>query len=132
MKHVLIIIVSLSFLSCCALIFPPVIGHKAWSNYQDSLVGKKALLLNPTLYSNAGEIIRGRFLIQGKGFTHTSKNKDGDTIQHWDSSEVLSIYSYKEKVGKCLHYLVVDPVTHIIKSWGIDEGGNPESCRLWP
>jgi hypothetical protein len=132
MKHLQIIIASLLFLSGCALIFDPVIGHKAWSNYKDSQVGEKALILDPTRYGNAGELIRGNFLVQGKGFTHTSKNKDGAIIQHWDSSEVLPIFGYQERVGKCLHYLVVDPVTHIIKSWGIDEGGNPESCRFWP
>jgi len=60
------------------------------------------------------------------------KKENGDIVQHWFVSEVTPEYGHKEWVGKCKFYYVVDPKTNIIKSWGIDEGGNPESCRIWP
>ena len=136
MKTLFILIAFLLFLSGCL-----GIGHKGWSDYMDEQMGQKTLILEPTRFENAGELVRGDFMIQGKGLTHITKNKDGDLIQHWDSSEVLPIYANrdpawtsgrKEWVGKCLYYLVVDADANIVKSWGIDNGGNPESCRIWP
>ncbi len=136
MKYFTLLIMISTLLSACG-----AIGHKGWADYMDERVGKKATVLDPTRFGNAGELIRADFLVQGKGFTHITKNENGDIIQHWDSSEVLPIYANrdpswtsgrKEWVGKCHYYLVVDPSTYIVKSWGIDEGGNPESCRVWP
>ena len=133
MKNLINSIFMISILSGCA------VGHGPWVDYRNDQIGTKAFLLDPSRYGDAGEIIRGDFLISGKGFTHITKDESGNIIQHWDISEVLPIYANrdswaagsKDLVGKCLIYYVVDPETHIIKSWGFDQGANPLSCQIW-
>jgi hypothetical protein len=126
-----------SFLSGCA------VGYKPYADFQDKLIGKKAWRIEPYRFENAGELIRADYLVAGEGFTHISINEDGDMVQHWFDTEVLPNYfsedglfgltiGHKEWIGKCKIYLVVDPETYIVKRWGYDEGGNPESCRHWP
>ncbi|REL26689.1 hypothetical protein DXX93_11070 [Thalassotalea euphylliae] len=121
------------FLSGCA------VGYEPWAEFQDKLIGKKAWRMEPHRFENAGELIRADYLVAGEGFTHTSVNENGDIIQHWFDAEVLPNFynknemrGHKEWIGKCKFYLVVDPETYVIKSWGHDEGGNPQSCRHWP
>lgn len=136
MRYLFVAISILPLLSGCL-----GIGHKGWADNMDEKIGQKAVVLDPTRFGNSGELIRADFLVQGKGFTHITQSENGDIIQHWDSSEVLPIYANrdppwtsgrKEWVGKCKYYLVVDPETHIVKVWGIEKDGNPESCRIWP
>jgi hypothetical protein len=107
------------------------IGNAPFSERMDSRIGTKALFIDPSRYGNSGDLIRADYLISGKGFTHISKNKDGDILQHWFYSEVLPTHSKKEWVGKCKIIYVVDPITNIIKAWDYDDGANPESCRDW-
>jgi hypothetical protein len=126
MKKLLVILVFSGMILSCV-----VIGNIPFAKALDSRVGQKASLLDPTRYGDAGDIIRGTFMISGDGFTHITKNENGDIVQHWFYSEVLSNFNRKEWIGKCKVFFVVDPKTNIIKDWGYDEGGNPQSCRHW-
>jgi len=136
MKNILMSFALSFLLSGCA------VGHKPWVEIQNDQIGQKVGVLDPNRFGNAGELIRANFLVAGKGFTHITEDKNGNVIQHWFVSEVLPNYydedgpfglttGVKEWVGKCKYYYVVDPETHVIKGWGIDEGGNPQSCRVW-
>ena len=107
------------------------IGSAPFAASMDSMVGTKALFLDPTRYGDSGDLIRADYLVSGKGFTHVSKNENGDIVQHWFYSEVLPTHGRDDWVGKCKIIYVVDSKTNIIKSWGYDEGTNPESCRHW-
>jgi hypothetical protein len=133
-KQILVIVLLPLFYGCA-------VGNDPWADYKNEYIGKKATVLDPTRFGNAGELIRADFLISGDGFTHVTKNENGDIVQHWFVSEVLpnfvenegSIFQrgHKEWVGKCKYYYIVDSKTNIIKSWGYDKGGNPLSCRVW-
>jgi hypothetical protein len=125
MKNILVIVFFAILLNGCA------IGNAPFAKRMDQQVGAKVSFLDPTRFGNAGDLIRADYLVQGQGFTHITKNKDGDIIQHWFSSEVLPAHGDKKWVGKCKYYYVVNPETNIIKGWGYDEGSNPESCRDW-
>jgi len=127
MKNLILLISIASMISSCA-----VIGNEPFSKGQDSRVGKKAFVLDPTRFGDAGDIIRGNFMVSGDGFTHSTEQENGDIVQHWFLSEVLPSFHRNEWVGKCKIFLVVDPTTNIIKAWGYDKGGNPQSCRYWP
>jgi len=107
-------------------------GHDDYLNFENSMVGKKIPYTEPFKFKSAGKLIRADFLMGGPGLTHITKDKHGNLLYHFSSSEVLPNYHKKEWVGKCMTYYVVDPETYIIKSWGFDEGGNPLSCRTWP
>lgn len=126
MKQIILISISVLISGCLG------IGHKGWSDYMDTKVGRKVEVLDPTRFGDAGDYIRANFLISGEGFTHITMKENGDIVQHWFTSEVTSENGREEWVGKCKFYYVVDSKTNVIKSWGIDEGGNPESCRIWP
>ena len=116
-------------------------GHQDYINFENSTIGKKVNTIKPFKFKDAGEFIRGEFVTYGLGFTHVSKDKNGNLITHWDVSEILPVAALKgnafaapankEWIGKCLTYSIVDPKTHIIKGWGFDKGGNPLSCRTW-
>ena len=106
--------------------------HDDFVRIQNKMIGQEMIYREPFLFENAGKLIRADFVLGGQGLTHITKNKDGDLVYHFSGQEILSNYSMKEWVGKCLIYEVVDPETYIIKSWGFDEGGNPLSCRSWP
>jgi hypothetical protein len=120
---------------CFSLIFILLngcaIGNAPFAERMDYKIGTKVPFLDPTRYGDSGDLIRADYLISGKGFTHISKNENGDIVQHWFYSEVLPIHSMKEWVGKCKVIYVVDHKTNIIKSWDYDKDANPESCRDW-
>ena len=107
------------------------VGYEDFVNRRNNDIGQKTSFIEPFKFKDAGKLRRGDFQITGQGITVT-KNQDGDLVVHWDSSEILPNYYNKKWVGKCLIYEIVDPKTHIIKSWGFDKGGNPLSCRTWP
>jgi hypothetical protein len=120
-------LILFSLLTACA------VGNAPFSKRMDQRVGEKVAVLDPTRYGDAGDLIRADYLVSGEGFTHVTENEEGDIVQHWFYSEVLpSFTGEKEWVGKCKVYLVVDPEKNIIKNWGYDKGGNPQSCRDWP
>ena len=127
---------SYFFKACCIslllLLGCSAPGHDDYVNYENSMVGTKVAYTEPYRFEMAGKLIRADFLIGGPGFTHITKDNQGNLIYHYSSEEVLPTYPKKEWVGKCMTYYVVDPDTLIIKSWGFDEGGNPLSCRTWP
>jgi len=116
-------------------------GHQDFINLINTSIGKKAHTIKPSKDKAAGEFMVGEFVINGLGFTHVSKDKNGNVIVHSDVSEILPVAALKgnafaapankEWIGKCLIYSIVDPKTHIIKGWGFDKGGNPLSCRTW-
>lgn len=106
-------------------------GHQHFKDSRNDRIGKKVWFTEPFRFENAGKFVRGKIVISGQGFTHITKDNNGNLIYHWDLEEILPHYK-KEWVGKCLIYYVVDPKTHIIKDWGFDKGGNPFSCRTWP
>jgi len=108
------------------------VGHQDFINYKNNIVGKKIMPSESYKYKNVGKLIRGDFLVGGQGLIHITKNKNGDFIYHIESDEVLPNFDKKEWVGKCKLYYIVDPKTKVIKSWGFDKGGNPQSCRTWP
>ena len=119
---------------CCVLFIMLngcVIGNVPFEWNLDSMVGTTARIVAPTSNEDSGDLIRSDYLISGKGFTHISKNENGDIVQHWFYSEVLPTHSRKDWVGKCKIIYVVDSKTYIIKSWDYDKGANPESCRHW-
>jgi len=117
------------------------VGYQGFVDSKNVLIGNRIHYSVPKEWSISGRLIRGNFLLAGKGFTHITKNKKGDLIYHIDESEILPIFynqnkskifrTSKEWVGKCKIYYLVDPKTYIIKSWGFDKGGNPLSCRTW-
>ena len=96
------------------------------------MIGLEASRIKPFTFKDTGKFERADYSIIGKGVTHTTKDKEGNLIVHWDLNEILPNFGYKKFVGKCLIYEIVDPNTHIIKGWGFDKGGNPQSCRVWP
>ena len=109
------------------------VGHQDFIEFNNDITGKKIHYGSPPdKYHNSGKLIRGNFLIAGQGLTHITKNKNGDLIYHIESSEVLPNFDNKEWIGKCKLYYVVDQKTKIVKAWGFDKGGNPQSCRTWP
>ena len=108
------------------------VGYQDFVNYKNDRIGQKPYFTKPFKYDNAGKLRRGNFVISGQGFTHITRDKNGNLIHHFSEQEILSNYGKKEWIGKCLTYYVVDQKTHIIKSWGFDKGGNPLSCRTWP
>ena len=116
---------AIFFVSSCS------IGNRPWAEYQDDKVGQKAPFLDPTRFGDAGELIRADYLISGDGFTHISKDENGNILQHWFISEVLPTSPSPDWVGKCKVVYVVDPKTNIIIRWEYDDGSNPESCRVW-
>ncbi|GIU38370.1 hypothetical protein L2719_16130 [Shewanella schlegeliana] len=127
MKKFVILLLSISLLASCT------VGNAPFAERRDTYVGTKVSFLDPTRFGNAGDLIRSDYMVAGDGFTHITKNENGDIVQHWFISEVLpNFVGEKEWVGKCKIFYVVDPKTNIIKSWGYDEGGNPQSCRDWP
>ncbi|MBL4781670.1 MAG: hypothetical protein JKX92_05455 [Porticoccaceae bacterium] len=127
MNKLIAIVGALFLLVGCA------VGNTPFAKRMDERVGSKPSVLDPTRFGDAGDLIRANFLVSGDGFTHTSENEHGDIIQHWFYSEVLpSFRGEKEFIGKCKIFLVVDRESSIIKSWGYDEDGNPQSCRDWP
>ncbi len=125
MKNIYLVLLAL-LLSGCA------VGTAPFAKRLDNEVGTKVSFLNPTRFGDAGDLIRADYLISGEGFTHITKNIDGDVIQHWFYSEVLPTNGDKRLIGKCKIYYVVDQKTNLIKGWGYDEGSNPEACRVWP
>jgi len=126
MKNIYVVPLFTFLLNACA------VGNAPFAEGMDNRIGNKVSFLDPTRFGDAGELIRADYLISGKGFTHVTKNDDGDIVQHWFYSEVLPAHGNNEWVGKCKVFFVVDAKTNIIKSWGYDEGANPESCRHWP
>ncbi|MBH0063215.1 hypothetical protein I6E85_19000 [Pseudoalteromonas sp. NZS71] len=106
-------------------------GNKPWEEYTNELIGGKAPFLDPTRFGDAGELIRADYVISGDGFTHISKNNEGQILQHWFYSEVLSTAPSEEWVGKCKIFYIVNPDTNVIISWDYDEGSNKESCRVY-
>lgn len=126
MKYLLSILVIILMMGCYRT------GHQDFLDYKNNIVGKKIMQNKSYRYKNTGKLIRGNFLLGGPGLTHITKDRNGDLIYHIESVEVLSNFQKKEWVGKCKLYYVVDPKTKIIKSWGFDKGGNPQSCRTWP
>jgi len=136
MKHLLVVVLMLLLSGC----YPPP-GHQSYIYFENSRIGKETASFKPFKFKNAGEFRRGDFVITGHGITHVDKNQNGDLVVHWDGQEILpnaalkgnafAAPAKKEWVGKCLTYNIVDPKTHIIKSWGFDKGGNPLSCRDW-
>lgn len=126
MRYLLFIIIFPLLVGCYA------VGHKDYVNIQNNILGEKTTRITPFQFKNAGSLIGGNFLISGQGITHISYDNKGNLITHWDDGEVLpSFHGNKKWIGKCLIYEVIDPKTHIVKSWGFDEGGNPLSCRTW-
>ncbi|UFH59971.1 hypothetical protein [Sulfurovum mangrovi] len=127
MKYTLFILIVFLTIGCYR------VGHEDFMSYKNARIGKKIHYGNaPDKYHNSGELIRGDFLKAGQGLTHITKDKNGNLVYHIESAEVLPNFQKKEWVGKCKLYYVVDPKTKIIKSWGFDKGGNPQSCRTWP
>jgi hypothetical protein len=107
------------------------VGQGDFKNSRNEEVGTVVAFKKPFRFEDAGEFYRADFVITGQGFTHITKDDDGNFIYHFSSQEVLSNAPRKEWVGKCLYYYVVDSTTYVIKGWGFDEGGNPLSCRSW-
>ena len=114
--------ISLLFIGCG-------VGHQDWVNIKNSNVGKRASNDNYR-FESFGKIIGG-FRKGGYGITHITYDKDDNIIQHWDYYKILPKYPYKEIVGKCKIYEIVDPKTRIMKSWGYEPDANPLSCRTW-
>ncbi len=106
-------------------------GHKDYVNYWNGEIGKKMPYTKPFKYKNSGSLIRGDFAISGQGLISIDTDENGSLVYHFSVQEILPHYHKKEWVGKCLTYVVVEPETHIVKSWGFDKGGNPLSCRTW-
>jgi len=126
MKYLFIYLLLLTITGCS-------VGHQPWVDFHDEQVGKTTPDLEIIKFKNAGKLVRADFLIEGDGLTHITKDKEGNLILHWSIQEVLPTFrGSKEWVGKCLMYEIVDVKTHIIKSWGYEEEGNPLSCRSWP
>ena len=96
-------------------------GHQGFVDTTNETIGLKASDIKPFTFDE----------IKKTGVTHVTKDKEGNLIVHWNNGEVLPHFGRKEWAGKCLIYQVVDPKTHIIKGWGFDKGGNPQSCRIW-
>lgn len=114
------------------------IGHGAFVDIRNNVIGKEVYFKKPFKFKNAGKLRRANFAINGQGLTHITKNKNGDLVYHLSEQEILPIFANrgwrsgnKKWVGKCLTYQVVDPKTYIVKGWGFDKGGNPLSCRIW-
>jgi hypothetical protein len=108
------------------------VGHNNYISFKDGRIGKTMPYKEPFNFENSGKLIRADYLIGGKGLTHITNDEAGDLVYHFSDQEVLSNYTKKEWVGKCLTYYIVDSNTYVIKSWGFDKGGNPLSCRTWP
>jgi hypothetical protein len=125
MKNLILHFLSVVSLTGCS------VGHKDFVSLMSQQIGTISYYKKPFKYKNAGKLIRADYLLGDQGLTHITKDKSGNLIYHFDSTEVLPKNSRPERVGKCLYYEVVDPKSYIIKSWGFDKGGNPLSCRTW-
>ena len=113
-------------------LFGCVVGHGDYKRYLDMSVGNNIKQHMPHDGSESGQLIRSDYLMGGDGLTHMTILGNGKIRYHFSAQEVLSNYSIKDYVGKCLVYYDTDPDSHIILGWGFDEGGNPLSCRTWP
>jgi len=109
-----------------------VVGHGDYKRYLDMNIGESIYIENLSKSPNAGQLIRSDYLIEGEGLTHITTLDSGVLRYHFSGMEILSNYSIKDYVGKCLIYYDVDPKTYTIIAWGFDDGGNPLSCRTFP
>ncbi|MCM2678172.1 hypothetical protein [Echinimonas agarilytica] len=107
------------------------VGHEDFIRYLNMNIGESIEIQELTRSSNAGNLIRADYLIDGEGLTNITVLDNGVVRYHFSIQEILSNYSAKDEVGKCLIYYDVDPHTNIIIAWGFDKGGNPLSCRTF-
>jgi hypothetical protein len=120
-----IVFTSYFLLACAA-------GHDDFVSLKDNSIGTKMVREKPYYWEDSGELIRGDYVVSGKGLTKIDTDSNGNVIYHYSIHEILpNTRTEKEWVGKCLIYYVVDPKTYIVKGWGFDEGGNPLSCRTF-
>lgn len=118
------LIVLLNLTGCAA-------GHEDYKKYLSMNIGEDIHNQELSKSPNAGKLIRSDYLMEGEGFTKVTTLDSGILRYHFSRQEVLSNYSIKDYVGKCLIYYDVDPKTHKILAWGFEKGGNPLSCRTW-
>jgi len=129
MRYLILSIIIILFSGCI-----PSNGYDGFVYVQNNyVIGSKEYRIKPTKYKDSGQLIKDNSELIGDGLTHITKNKNGDLIYHIYSHALLSHkWTPKIWVGKCKIYEVVDPKTMIIKSWGFDKDGNPQSCRVGP
>ena len=128
MKNIFTLAICLAVLTGCAA------GHQDFIDLRNNyFVGKTVMKEDvPYKYDNSGEFIRGDYVIAGEGLTAITEDENGDLIYHVSVQEILpNSRTEKEWIGKCLVYYVVDPETRIVKDWGFDIGGNPQTCRTF-
>ena len=127
MKNYFLTIVILLFISGCYRV-----GHEDFVDIENGMIGGRVMHYKPFKDKDAGKLRRGKDVIEGQGFTHITKMKNGDLVHHWSYQEILPSFSGNKKwIGKCLVYQIIDGKTGVVKSWGFDKGGNPLSCRSW-